>query len=167
MANVISEKDALEFANNLEYPVIVRPSYVLSGAAMGIASGPDELSTLLRNAADISTEHPVVMSKFINNAQEIELDGVGNGDDIVVYAISEHVENAGVHSGDATLVCPPQVTPGPILQKIHAIGQSIVRSLSIKGPFNIQFLVTPDRIRVIECNLRSSNLFLSLVRLWV
>ena len=104
--NVISEKDALEFANNLEYPVIVRPSYVLSGAAMGIVSGPDELSALLQNAADISTEHPVVMSKFINNAQEIELDGVGNGDDIVVYAISEHVENAGVHSGDATLVCP-------------------------------------------------------------
>ena len=157
--NVVSEKAALEFASELEYPVIVRPSYVLSGAAMGIASGPEELSTLLQNAADISTEHPVVMSKFINNAQEIELDGVGNGDDIVIYAISEHVENAGVHSGDATLVCPPQVTPGPVLQKIHAIGQSIVRSLSIKGPFNIQFLVTPDRIRVIECNLRSSRSF--------
>lgn len=157
--NIISEQAALDFADELKYPVIVRPSYVLSGAAMGIASGPQELSMLLQNAADISTEHPVVMSKFINNAQEIELDGVGNGKEIIVYAISEHVENAGVHSGDATLVCPPQFTPLDILQKIHSIGQSIVQSLSISGPFNIQFLVTPDRIRVIECNLRSSRSF--------
>lgn len=156
---VSSRQAASEFASNVGYPVIVRPSYVLSGAAMGIAATKDELSQLLNNAADISTDYPVVISKFVSEAQEVEVDGVGNGASIVCYAISEHVENAGVHSGDATLVCPPFKTPKATLDILLDISRNIVQALEIKGPFNIQFLVRGKEVKVIECNLRASRSF--------
>lgn len=156
---VSSKQAAFDFANLHEYPMIVRPSYVLSGAAMGIAATEEELEQLLNNAADISTEYPVVISKFVSDAQEVEVDGVGNGEEIVIYAISEHVENAGVHSGDATLVCPPLVCPESTLKELVRISNKIVKALEIKGPFNIQYLVRGKEIKVIECNLRASRSF--------
>jgi len=156
---VTDRQEAFDFAASIEYPVIVRPSYVLSGSAMGVATTEQELSVLLRNAADISTDHPVVLSKFVQDAIEVEFDGVGDGETIIAYAISEHLEHAGVHSGDATLVCPPHTLPSPILHQLKQTSQRIVEALQIRGPFNIQYLVKNVEIMVIECNLRASRSF--------
>jgi carbamoyl-phosphate synthase large subunit len=152
-------QDAVEFAVNVGYPVLVRPSYVLSGAAMAIATDDTELIGFLQKAVDVSPEHPVVISKFLVNAKELEFDAVAQNGQIVCSAISEHVENAGVHSGDATLVLPPQRTYLETMRQIKSISSSIAKSLKINGPFNIQFIAKDNRVKVIECNLRASRSF--------
>ncbi len=141
------------------YPVIVRPSYVLSGAAMAVAANDEELNTFLGKAVDISPDYPVVVSKFIENAKEIDVDAVARDGELVCWAVSEHVENAGVHSGDATLVLPPQRTYLETMRRIRVITTQVARSLNITGPFNIQFLAKDNRVMVIECNLRASRSF--------
>jgi len=151
--------DALKFANEIGYPVLVRPSYVLSGAAMGVASNDDELIKFLQKAADLSKDYPTVISKFLENAKELEFDGVAANGTIVNYAISEHVENAGVHSGDATLVLPPQRTYLETMRQIKKAAGKIAEALMINGPFNIQFIAKQNNVKVIECNLRSSRSF--------
>lgn len=151
--------EAHKFAENVEYPVLIRPSYVLSGAAMSIASNKKELQQYLQKAVDVSKEHPVVISKFITDAKEIEIDAVAQNGDIVIYAISEHIENAGVHSGDATMVLPPQYTYLETIKKIKETTKKITRALNITGPFNIQFIAKDNQIKVIECNLRASRSF--------
>ncbi len=150
---------AFAFANQAGYPVLVRPSYVLSGAAMAVATNDEELDKFLRRAADVSPEHPVVISKFLENAKEIEFDAVAADGEIVVYAISEHVENAGVHSGDATLVLPPQRTYLETARQVRAASVRIARRLRINGPFNIQYIARNNEVKVIECNLRASRSF--------
>jgi carbamoyl-phosphate synthase large subunit len=150
---------AREFAARIGYPVLVRPSYVLSGAAMGVASNARELEVFLRKAADVSPAHPVVMSKFIENAKELEMDAVACRGELVVSAISEHVENAGVHSGDATLVLPPQRTYLETMRRIKRITAQIARALELHGPFNIQFIAKGNDVKVIECNVRASRSF--------
>jgi carbamoyl-phosphate synthase large subunit len=154
-----NEKQALEFAREVGYPVLVRPSYVLSGAAMGVASNDAELERFLAHATRVSPLHPVVISKFLENARELELDAVACNGELVVSAVSEHVENAGVHSGDATLVLPPQRTYLETVRRIKRISARIARALKIHGPFNIQFLAKGNDISVIECNLRASRSF--------
>ncbi|MCG8603562.1 carbamoyl-phosphate synthase (glutamine-hydrolyzing) large subunit [bacterium] len=156
---LVSIDDAKSFAAKVEYPVLVRPSYVLSGAAMGVASNDRELTRFLERAVDISLEHPVVISKFMDNAKEIEFDGVAKNGELVVYAISEHVENAGVHSGDATLVLPPQRTYIETMRQVRSISRKIANALEITGPFNIQFIAKNNAVKVIECNLRASRSF--------
>jgi carbamoyl-phosphate synthase large subunit len=156
---VLSEKQALEFARSVGYPVLVRPSYVLSGAAMGVASNDAELERFLARATRVSPLHPVVMSKFLENARELEMDAVACQGELVVSAVSEHVENAGVHSGDATLVLPPQRTYLETVRRIRRISARIARALRIHGPFNIQFLAKANNVSVIECNLRASRSF--------
>ncbi len=151
--------DALKFANKVGYPVLVRPSYVLSGAAMAIATDDIELTRFLQKAVDVSPEHPVVISKFLVNAKELEFDAVAQNGEIVCSAISEHVENAGVHSGDATLVLPAQRTYLETMRQIKQISADIARSLNINGPFNIQYIAKDNRVKVIECNLRASRSF--------
>ncbi|MDP3765870.1 MAG: carbamoyl-phosphate synthase (glutamine-hydrolyzing) large subunit [Nanoarchaeota archaeon] len=151
--------EANKFAERVEYPVLIRPSYVLSGAAMSVASGIKELEQYLRKAADVSKEHPVVVSKFITDAKEIEIDAVAQNGEVIIYAISEHIENAGVHSGDATMVLPPQYTYIETIKRIKEITKKIAKSLKITGPFNIQFIAKDNQIRVIECNLRASRSF--------
>jgi carbamoyl-phosphate synthase large subunit len=151
--------DAIIFANKVGYPVLVRPSYVLSGAAMRVATKDEELRSFLQRAVDVSPEYPVVLSKFLENAKEIEFDAVGSDGEIMVYAISEHVENAGVHSGDATLVLPPQRTYLETMRQIRRISEKIARRLRINGPFNIQFIAKNNEVKVIECNLRASRSF--------
>ena len=158
-AELTSLKEAKEFAEKVQYPVLVRPSYVLSGAAMGVASTDMELTQFLERAADISRDYPVVISKFLENAKEIELDGVAKDGELVVYAISEHVENAGVHSGDATLVLPPQRTYIETIRKVRTNSKEIAKALQISGPFNIQFIAKDNDVKVIECNLRASRSF--------
>ncbi len=158
-AEVTSLQQATRFARQVGYPVLVRPSYVLSGAAMAVASNDQELARYLQRAADVSPEHPVVLSKFLENAKEIEYDGVACKGDILAHAISEHVENAGVHSGDATLVIPPQRTYLETIRQIRAIARAIARALQIHGPFNIQFIARENMAMVIECNLRASRSF--------
>jgi carbamoyl-phosphate synthase large subunit len=150
---------AREFAAGIGYPVLVRPSYVLSGAAMGVASNERELEVFLRKAVDVSPAHPVVMSKFIENAKELEMDAVACRGELVVSAISEHVENAGVHSGDATLVLPPQRTYLETMRRIKRITAQIARALELHGPFNIQFIAKGNDVKVIECNVRASRSF--------
>ncbi len=152
-------EDASRFADEVGYPVLVRPSYVLSGAAMAVAMNGDDLTRFLDKAAKVSPEHPVVISKFIMGAKEIELDGVAKAGEIVAYVISEHVENAGVHSGDATMVVPPQRTYLETIRQVKKISQRVARALSINGPFNIQFLAKDNDVSVIECNLRASRSF--------
>lgn len=152
-------QDALKFADKVGYPVLVRPSYVLSGAAMAIATDDAELSKFLQKAVDISQEHPVVISKFLINAKELEFDAVAQNGNIVCSAISEHVENAGVHSGDATLVLPAQRTYLETMRQIKDFSAKIAKSLNINGPFNIQFLAKDNKVKVIECNLRASRSF--------
>ncbi|PWB74962.1 MAG: carbamoyl phosphate synthase large subunit [Holophagae bacterium] len=147
------------FAAEHGYPVIVRPSYVLSGAAMAVAGNDEELNTFLGKAVDISPDYPVVVSKFIENAKEIDVDAVARDGELVCWAVSEHVENAGVHSGDATLVLPPQRTYLETMRRIRVITTQVARSLNITGPFNIQFLAKDNRVMVIECNLRASRSF--------
>jgi carbamoyl-phosphate synthase large subunit len=141
------------------YPVLVRPSYVLSGAAMSVAHEAHELQRILARATDISPDHPVVVSKFETHAREIEIDAVADGGNIVLWAISEHIEDAGVHSGDATLVMPPQTLYIATIRKIKQIAAQVAKALSITGPFNMQFLAKQNAVKVIECNLRASRSF--------
>ncbi|MBD3384530.1 carbamoyl-phosphate synthase (glutamine-hydrolyzing) large subunit, partial [candidate division KSB1 bacterium] len=154
-----SMQDAVNFAHSAGYPVLVRPSYVLSGAAMSVASNDHELEIFLNKATDISADYPVVISKFIENAKEIEIDAVAQEGELLVYAISEHVENAGVHSGDATLVLPPQRTFLETTRRIKKISRKIAQALKINGPFNMQFVAKNNDVKVIECNLRASRSF--------
>jgi carbamoyl-phosphate synthase large subunit len=156
---LVSEADALAFARSVGYPVLVRPSYVLSGAAMGVAANDAELDRFLRRATHVSPLHPVVISKFLENARELELDAVASCGELVVSAVSEHVENAGVHSGDATLVLPPQRTYLETVRRIRRTSARIAEALKIHGPFNIQFLAKGNEVSVIECNLRASRSF--------
>lgn len=151
--------EATKFARRIEYPALIRPSYVLSGAAMNVAYKSTELRRYLKKAANISFEHPVVISKFIDNAKEIEIDGVGDHGELLIYAISEHIENAGVHSGDATIVLPPQKLYLETVRQIKEATKKILQELKISGPFNIQFLAKDNQILVIECNLRASRSF--------
>jgi carbamoyl-phosphate synthase large subunit len=148
-----------EFAERIGYPVLIRPSFVLSGAAMSVALNPQELREYLEKASDINRDHPVVITKFVTGAKEIDIDAVGAGGELYCYAISEHVENAGVHSGDATLVLPPQRTYLETMRKVKTIARKIARALEITGPFNIQFLAVNNDVSVIECNLRASRSF--------
>lgn len=145
------------FVDNIGFPVLVRPSYVLSGAAMNVVSNKDELSHFLKLAATVSKQYPVVVSEFIENAKEIEIDAVANKGEIIAYAISEHVEFAGVHSGDATMVFPPQKIYFETVRRIKRISRQIANQLNITGPFNMQFLAKDNDIKVIECNLRASR----------
>jgi len=148
-----------EFAATVGFPLLVRPSYVLSGAAMNVVSNKSELEYFLDLATNVSKEHPVVVSEFIQEAKEIEIDAVAREGEIVVYTISEHVEFAGVHSGDATIVFPPQKLYIETVRRIKRISREIARALNISGPFNIQFLAKDNDIKVIECNLRASRSF--------
>jgi carbamoyl-phosphate synthase large subunit len=156
---LVSAPDALAFAESVGYPVLVRPSYVLSGAAMGVAANGAELERFLARATHVSPLHPVVISKFLENARELEMDAVACHGELVASAVSEHVENAGVHSGDATLVLPPQRTYLETIRRIKRISARIARALKIHGPFNIQFLAKGNDVAVIECNLRASRSF--------
>lgn len=154
-----SANEAVKFAEKVEYPILIRPSYVLSGAAMAVAFNRSELHKYLEKATEVSKEHPVVVSKFITNAKEIEIDAVAYKGEILIYAISEHVENAGIHSGDATMVLPPQFSYLETIKRIKDITKKIAHALSITGPFNIQFIAKSNEIKVIECNLRASRSF--------
>lgn len=156
---LVTIEEAQEFASEVGYPVLVRPSYVLSGAAMAVAYDDDALSGYLKKAVDVSPEHPTVITKFLENAKEIEFDAVARNGEIMVYAISEHVENAGVHSGDATLVLPPQRTYLETVRQIRMISKKIAKALNINGPFNIQYIAKDNAVKVIECNLRASRSF--------
>lgn len=147
------------FAKEVGYPLLVRPSYVLSGAAMSVVHNDYDLEFYLAKANDVSPEAPVVVSKFEQGAKEIEIDAVSHHGEIIVYAISEHIENAGVHSGDATMVLPPQKLYFETIKRIKAIAAEIARELHISGPFNIQFLAKNNAVKVIECNLRASRSF--------
>ena len=150
---------AMAFADRVGYPVLVRPSYVLSGAAMAVVQDHDTMQSVLEKAAALSPDHPVVISKFIDGAKEIEIDGVAVEGEIVAYAISEHVENAGVHSGDATLVLPPQRTYVETIRRARMIARRLAAALKISGPFNLQLLAKNNRLMVIECNVRASRSF--------
>lgn len=154
-----SLEDIYEFVDEVGFPVLVRPSYVLSGAAMNVCSNPAELEQFLQLAANVSKKHPVVVSEFIENAKEIEFDAVADHGEVVMYAISEHIEFAGVHSGDATIQFPPQKLYVETVRRIKKIAQLIASELNITGPFNIQFLAKDNDIKVIECNLRASRSF--------
>ena len=156
---VNQSKELEEFINLVGYPLIIRPSYVLSGSAMAVISNEQELNNFIGNAVSISEEHPVVLSKFIEYAKEIEFDGVAHQGNVIDYVISEHIEEAGVHSGDATLVLPPRSISLELQEKIAFASAKIAEKLSITGPFNIQFIVHNDTIKVIECNLRASRSF--------
>lgn len=151
--------DILDFTEKVGFPVIIRPSYVLSGAAMNIVSNTDELEYFMKLATQVSKQYPVVVSKFITDAKEIEMDAVAQDGEIVVYAISEHIEFAGVHSGDATIMFPPQKVYVETLRRIKKISRKIAKELNINGPFNVQFLAKDNDIKVIECNLRASRSF--------
>ncbi|MHA1252286.1 MAG: carbamoyl-phosphate synthase (glutamine-hydrolyzing) large subunit, partial [Candidatus Helarchaeota archaeon] len=148
---------AKEFAKKVGYPVLVRPSYVLSGAAMRVAYSKEQLEEYLLLAAEVSPEYPVVISKYIENAREVEVDGVSDGNDVLIGAVIEHVENAGVHSGDATMSIPPITISEDVINRIKEYSKKIARALQIIGPFNIQYIVKDDEIFVIECNLRTSR----------
>ncbi len=154
-----SLEDIHQFVDNVGFPVLIRPSYVLSGAAMNVVSNINELDDFLTLAAMVSKKHPVVVSEFIEQAKEIEYDAVANNGDIVVYAISEHIEFAGVHSGDATLVFPPQKVYFETIRRIKRVAKQIAEELNITGPFNMQFLARDNFVKVIECNLRASRSF--------
>ncbi|MDR1783106.1 MAG: carbamoyl-phosphate synthase (glutamine-hydrolyzing) large subunit [Dysgonamonadaceae bacterium] len=154
-----SLSDIDKFVEEVGFPVLVRPSYVLSGAAMNVCSNNTELERFLKLAANVSQKHPVVVSEFIQNAKEIEIDAVADHGEVVLYAISEHIEFAGVHSGDATIQFPPQRLYVETVRKIKRIAREIASALKITGPFNIQFLAKDNDIKVIECNLRASRSF--------
>ena len=151
--------EASGFAEQVGYPVLVRPSFVLSGAAMAVASTPAELHRCLQDALEVSPDKPVVISKFYLNAKEIEFDGVAQDGHVLNYAISEHVENAGVHSGDATLILPAQCLYVQTVRKVKTIASQIAEALRISGPFNLQLLARANAVKVIECNLRASRTF--------
>ncbi|MDX9781676.1 MAG: carbamoyl-phosphate synthase (glutamine-hydrolyzing) large subunit [Bacteroidales bacterium] len=148
-----------DFVSQVDYPVLVRPSYVLSGAAMNVCSNDSELEEFLKLATNVSKKHPVVVSEFIQNAKEIEFDAVAQNGEVIAYAISEHIEFAGVHSGDATIQFPPQKLYVETARRIKRIARKIAQELEISGPFNIQFLAKENDIKVIECNLRASRSF--------
>jgi len=152
-------EDINRFVDEVGFPVLIRPSYVLSGAAMNVVSNKDQLHYFLTLATKVSKEHPVVVSEFIENAKEIEVDAVAKDGEIVAYAISEHVEFAGVHSGDATIVFPPQKLYIETIRRVKKISRKIAKALEITGPFNIQYLAKDNDIKVIECNLRASRSF--------
>lgn len=163
-----SIEEAESFANEVDYPVLVRPSYVLSGAAMSVINNKSELDTKLSNAAKVSQDHPVVISKFIQGADEIDIDAVANEGNVLVHAVSEHVENAGVHSGDATLVLPPQELSQTILDRLKVITDKVAEAWNITGPFNMQIIKNDEngtlndeecQLKVIECNIRASRSF--------
>lgn len=151
--------DAIEFCETVGYPCLVRPSYVLSGAAMNVAFSDDDLRKYLAQAVAVNSDHPVVISKFIDDAKEIEVDAVADNGIVKLMAISEHVENAGVHSGDATLILPAQDLTAKTIEMITKSSHSIAKELQIHGPFNIQFIAKDDQVKVIECNLRVSRSF--------
>ncbi|KKP37828.1 MAG: Carbamoyl-phosphate synthase, large subunit [Candidatus Peregrinibacteria bacterium GW2011_GWA2_33_10] len=153
------EKHACKFAKDVGYPVLVRPSYVLSGAAMRVAQNEEDLKNYLAKAAKISKVAPVVISKFEKGAKEIEIDAVAHKGELIIWAIAEHIENAGVHSGDATIVLPPQKLYLETIRRIKKITKQVAEKLNITGPFNIQFLAKNNRVMVIECNLRASRSF--------
>ncbi|MDY3852185.1 MAG: carbamoyl-phosphate synthase (glutamine-hydrolyzing) large subunit [Prevotella sp.] len=148
-----------EFISRVGFPVLVRPSYVLSGAAMNVCSNREELDRFLKLAANVSEDHPVVVSRFIENAKEIEMDAVAKEGEIIAYAISEHIEFAGVHSGDATIQFPPQKVYVETIRRIKRVSRKIAKELHISGPFNIQFMARENDLMVIECNLRASRSF--------
>ena len=154
-----SMEDIHEFVEEVGFPVLVRPSYVLSGAAMNVCSNREELERFLKLAANVSKKHPVVVSQFIEHAKEVEMDAVAQNGEIVAYAISEHIEFAGVHSGDATIQFPPQKLYVETVRRIKRISREIAKALNISGPFNIQYLARENDIKVIECNLRASRSF--------
>lgn len=154
-----SMEDIDEFIARVGFPVLVRPSYVLSGAAMNVCSNEEELKRFLRLAANVSEDHPVVVSKFIEHAKEIEMDAVAKNGEILAYAISEHIEFAGVHSGDATIQFPPQKIYVETVRRIKRVSRQIAKALHINGPFNIQYMARDNEIMVIECNLRASRSF--------
>ena len=154
-----SMADINAFVSKVGFPVLVRPSYVLSGAAMNVCSNQEELERFLQLAANVSQKHPVVVSQFIEHAKEVEMDAVARQGEIIAYAISEHIEFAGVHSGDATIQFPPQKLYVETVRRIKRISREIARELNISGPFNIQFLARDNDIKVIECNLRASRSF--------
>ncbi|MDD6978379.1 MAG: carbamoyl-phosphate synthase (glutamine-hydrolyzing) large subunit [Prevotellaceae bacterium] len=154
-----SMDDINEFISQVGFPVLVRPSYVLSGAAMNVCSNQEELEKFLKLAANVSEDHPVVVSQFIEHAKEVEMDAVARNGEIIAYAISEHIEFAGVHSGDATIQFPPQKLYCETVRRIKRVSKKIAEELHISGPFNIQFLAKENDIKVIECNLRASRSF--------
>ena len=154
-----SMDDINEFVAEVGFPVLVRPSYVLSGAAMNVCSNQEELERFLQLAANVSKKHPVVVSQFIEHAKEVEMDAVADKGEIVMYAISEHIEFAGVHSGDATIQFPAQKLYVETVRRIKRISKQIAKELNISGPFNIQYLAKGNEIKVIECNLRASRSF--------
>lgn len=157
--SLASLEGAKIFAREIGYPVLIRPSYILSGAAMNVAYDDSSLERYLKQAANVSPEHPVVISKFILDAKELEIDGVAYQGDILIEAINEHIENAGVHSGDATLVLPPQNLYLETIRRTKKITKKIAKALNITGPFNIQFIAKNNNLQVIECNLRASRSF--------
>ena len=154
-----SMSESKTFADNVGFPVLIRPSYVLSGAAMTVVYDPSMLEFYLKRASNVSKEHPVVISKFLLNSKEIEFDAVAEKGNIVLHAISEHVENAGVHSGDATMVLPPQKTYTETIRQVKLKAKKLAKALEITGPFNIQFIAHENKLKVIECNLRASRSF--------
>ena len=154
-----SMTDIYQFVDDIGFPVLIRPSYVLSGAAMNVVSNKEELEYFLKLAANVSKQYPVVVSEFIQQAKEIEIDAVARHGELITYAISEHVEFAGVHSGDATMVFPAQKVYFETIRRIKRITREIAKALDITGPFNIQFLAKDNDIKVIECNLRASRSF--------
>jgi len=154
-----SIREINDFVDETGFPLLIRPSYVLSGAAMNVVSNRDEMELYLNLAAKVSKQYPVVVSEFIEQAKEIELDAVADNGELIAYAISEHIEFAGVHSGDATIVFPAQKIYFETMRRIKRISKQIARALNISGPFNIQFLAKDNDIKVIECNLRASRSF--------
>jgi len=154
-----TQEEALEFCEKAGYPCLVRPSYVLSGAAMNVAYTPEELTGFLAEAAVVSREHPVVVSKFIENGREIDVDAVAQNGKLLIHTISEHVENAGVHSGDATLMLPPQSLSEVEIAEVKSITVKLAKALQITGPFNMQLIAKDGSVKVIECNLRASRSF--------
>lgn len=154
-----SMEEIFRFADEVGFPLLVRPSYVLSGAAMNVVSNREELLHFLTLASKVSKQHPVVVSQFITEAKELEMDAVASNGEIIVYAISEHIEFAGVHSGDATIMFPPQKVYVETIRRIKRISRKIAKALNITGPFNIQFLARDNDVMVIECNLRASRSF--------
>ncbi len=154
-----SMRQVKRFARKVGYPLLIRPSYVLSGSAMSIAQDDASLEKYLKRASIISKEHPVVISKFYTNAREIEIDAIADNGRLVIWSILEHVENAGVHSGDSTMALPPQRSYMPTIRRIKAVARSLAHQLRISGPFNVQFIAKRNKIKVIECNLRASRSF--------
>ncbi|ANB15414.1 carbamoyl-phosphate synthase (glutamine-hydrolyzing) CPA2 [Sugiyamaella lignohabitans] len=154
-----SVSEAKDFADKVGFPVLVRPSYVLSGAAMSVIRDESELEAKLTNAASVSPDHPVVITKFIEGAQEIDVDGVASNGKLLVHAVSEHIENAGVHSGDASLILPPVNLEEPIMARVKEIAEKVAKAWKITGPFNMQIIKNKDELKVIECNIRASRSF--------